>query len=270
MLLQFAKGGFQEARGSGGVGDYYFENVMEELDSPAEWFHSLNSSTLFFIPPTPAGAQPGTQQPPPAVVYVDQMPRVLQFRGDADDPVHHLTLRGFNVTHASPTYLESYEAPSGGDWSIHRGGAVFVEGAANVTLDGLRFDQCDGNALFLSNAVRDCVVKDCDFWRTGDSAIAVVGSTRLMDGTANSFPAHNTFETNWIDTVGVNTKQVSCFMKAVTHANTVVGNVCYDGPRAGFNWNDQVCVEDMCGGYSCQPTHTHTHANTMPTGGAHH
>jgi hypothetical protein len=33
----FSAGGFQDARGSNDAGNFYIENVMEELDSPGEW-----------------------------------------------------------------------------------------------------------------------------------------------------------------------------------------------------------------------------------------
>ena len=118
--MKFSRGGWQEARG-GGIGgnggrghpqDYFVENVFEELDAESEYFHDRASALLYFIPPANTSAPP--------TVYVDQMPRVIQFRGSEAAPVQHITLRGFNVTHASPTYLQSYEVPSGGDWSIHR------------------------------------------------------------------------------------------------------------------------------------------------------
>jgi hypothetical protein len=105
-----------------------------------------------------------------------------------------------------------------------RGGAVFIDGAVGISLEQIKFDQCDGNGVFLSNFVRNSTVKDCDFWRTGDSAIAAVGSTKLMDGTANTYPAFNTIDGNWIDTVGVNTKQTSCYFKSVTYSNTIKNN----------------------------------------------
>ena len=38
-------------------------------------------------------------------------------------------------------YLERYETPSGGDWSIHRGAAVFVDGAVDVHVDGCTFSE---------------------------------------------------------------------------------------------------------------------------------
>lgn len=39
---------------------------------------------------------------------------------------------------------------SGGDWSLHRGGSVFLEGTEHVTVNGCTFRRVDGNALFFS------------------------------------------------------------------------------------------------------------------------
>ena len=35
----------------------------------------------------------------------------------------------------------SPQVPSAGDWSIHRGGTVFIEGAENINVSGCFFDQ---------------------------------------------------------------------------------------------------------------------------------
>jgi hypothetical protein len=43
--------------------------------------------------------------------------------------VKHVTLANVTIAHAAPTYLEPYEVSSGGDWAIHRGAAVFIDGA---------------------------------------------------------------------------------------------------------------------------------------------
>ena len=54
---------------------------------------------------------------------------VVRVVGSADAPVRHVRLENVTIAHAEATYMQPYEVPSGGDWSIHRGGAVFVEGA---------------------------------------------------------------------------------------------------------------------------------------------
>jgi hypothetical protein len=230
--MDFAKGGFQEARGSSGTGAMYIENVLKELDAPNEWWLDVKARTLYYLP---AG---NSSTSGAGVVEAALLPRLVQFRGSAEAPVSHISLVGFNISRAAPTYLESYEDPSGGDWSIHRGAAVFLDGATHVTLERLRFDQVDGNGVFLSNHAANNSVLECDFWRTGDTAVAAVGSTRGMNGTAATYPAHNTIANNHMDTVGVHMKQTSCYFKAQTYANTISNNVCHDGPRAGINFND--------------------------------
>ena len=40
--------------------------------------------------------------------------------------------------------------PSGGDWGLYRGGAIFVEGAEDVTIQHNTLTRLDGNAVFVS------------------------------------------------------------------------------------------------------------------------
>jgi hypothetical protein len=243
----FSRGGNQEAEGTfGGCGDVYIENLREELDAPGEWWLDTDNSTLFFA--LPSGWTEAQLQAAP--IEAPLMQRVIQVRGSAAEPAHDLSFEGFNLTHAAPTYLESYEATSGGDWSVHRGGAVFLDGAERVTFRSISFDQLDGNGVFFSNHVRDSAVEHCDFWRTGDSAMLSVGSApggdaRLASGAM--MPLNNSFSFNWIEEVGVHIKQTSCFFKSMSQS-IVRGNVCYNGPRAGVNWNDGMPGGDIVEG----------------------
>jgi hypothetical protein len=111
----------------------YVENLLEELDAPGEWWVDASAGKLHFM--LPNGWSEGDLQE--SDVVVPQLQRLIQFRGSPEAPVHDIILEGFNITHSAPTYLESYEAPSGGDWSIHRGAAVFLDGAERITLQHL-------------------------------------------------------------------------------------------------------------------------------------
>jgi hypothetical protein len=144
-------------------------------------------------------------------VEAPQLKTLIELRGTAAAPVVGVSFAGFNLTGSAQTFLESYEAPSGGDWSVHRGAAVFLQGAENISFSGMRFDQLEGNGVFFSNHVKHSEVVDCDFWRTGDSAVLAVGSTKLSNATASEYPSLNTIARNWIDTLGVNMKQVSTY-----------------------------------------------------------
>eukprot|EP01084_Bolivina_argentea_P021555 40055_1 len=44
----FSRGGFQGARGNRNGEHFYIENVMEELDSPTEWFYNTTTRILYY------------------------------------------------------------------------------------------------------------------------------------------------------------------------------------------------------------------------------
>lgn len=101
--------------------DYFVENILEELDDPGEWF--LEKETLHMIPPV--GMTPSAT----SVVEAAVEPRVIQLRGASDtDFAHDIIIKGLTVARSAPTFMKDYEMPSGGDWSIHRGGAIFLDG----------------------------------------------------------------------------------------------------------------------------------------------
>ena len=58
-----------------------------------------------------------------------------------------------------------------------------------------------------------------------------------MAGT-DEYPAFNTIERNFVDTVGVWVKQSAAYFKSLARENTVRDNVFMNGPRSGINYND--------------------------------
>ena len=46
-------------------------------------------------------------------------------------------------------YEEQWEVPSGGDWALHRSGAVFLQGTKDAHISGGVFKRLDGNAIML-------------------------------------------------------------------------------------------------------------------------
>ena len=224
-------GGFQECRGANiNSNKFYVENIEELQDDAREWFLKADGAgapSLRYIPP--AGLD--INNPSTAVVGA-VLKRVIEVEGAAG-----VTLRGLTITATAPTFLESYECPSGGDWSIHRGAAVFVEDSSDITIEGLTFDQVSGNALMFSNEVMDSTVRKCLFKEVGDSAISMLGSTQQMVGVAGKglYPSRNLIESNLVDVVGVYGKQTSAYFKAKSRANVVRRNVFMNGPRAGVS-----------------------------------
>jgi hypothetical protein len=127
-----------------------------------------------------------------------------------------LKVNGFEVTGTRSTFMEMYEVPSGGDWSIHRSGAIFVQDAETVSVTNCLFNMTGGNGVFLSNHVQNSTIGHNEFTLTGDSAIASLGSTEGVDGTAPTYPNQNTIANNHIHDFGVYGKQTSCYFQAIT------------------------------------------------------
>jgi len=213
VRINFGYGGYQEARGSGVNGGQhaYIENVLEELDAPGEFFFDAATSRLFVLPNM---SVPELQA---ATFAVPLLNSVIVVNGSAAGGggggfATSISFEGFTVTQTRVTFLEQFEVPSGGDWAVHRGGALFVQDAENVTVAGLFFDQVGGNAIVLSNHVAGSTVADNEIHFSGDSAVVSIGSTNLIDGSAPTFPTGNTIARNHAHETGVYTKQTSCIV----------------------------------------------------------
>ena len=213
----------------------YIENVFEELDSPGEWFFDAASSQLFVLPNM---SVPELQAATLAMPVLDSVIVVNGSQTAAGAFASSISFAGFTVTQTRVTYLEIFQIPSGGDWSVHRGASLFVQDSENITVAGLRFDQVGGNAIILSNHVAGSTVADNEVELSGDSAIVSLGSTNLIDGSAPTYPTGNLIARNHLHSTGVYTKQTSCYAHQLSANATIVDNVCYNGPRAGVNIND--------------------------------
>ena len=212
-------GGWQEARGSD-IGpqytntrfnnSYFVENIKEELDYAGEWFLDVQEGALYIVPPA------GKSIESLSLVPVHR-PTVVEIRGDANAPVTGVTIANLTIAHAAATFLEPYEVPSGGDWAIHRGAAIFIDGAHAVHVEGNHFDQIDGNGVFLSRHVRNCSVRLNVMTDIGDSGILVVGASgrhRTYQATNLNYPAYNTIEKNYVGNNGVWSKQsAACLLR---------------------------------------------------------
>lgn len=247
-------------------------SVCAQLDSPREWFADFAEHKLYYMPNGTA--------PPPSTVIVPRLATLISITGDAQQQATGVTLRGLTFTHSLTTFLGEYEVPSGGDWSMHRGGAIFATGTAGLLVEGCHFDRLGGNGLMLSAKNRDATISGSEFSWIGDNAIAQMGTVKfdrtenmdpmsndLMDATDGYHPEGTTVQSCLFREIGVYGKQVSAFASALSFKTTINGSIFYNGPRAGINWND-----GMGGGNSITcvlllaPYVTHAHSCSISRG----
>ncbi|MGH9454330.1 MAG: right-handed parallel beta-helix repeat-containing protein, partial [Terriglobia bacterium] len=181
---------------------FYIENVFEELDAPGEWYLDEKAAVLYAMP------EEGVDMAA-ARVEAPVLEQVVKFEGTEEEPVHDVVLKGFRIAHTRSTFLDQYETPSLSDWSIHRGGAVMLEGARNCRVEDCWFDAVGGNGAFLNRYNRGNVVTGCKFTESGDSAICLVGAQETTNGTRRDFPYECQATNNLIHDCGVFGKQIA-------------------------------------------------------------
>ena len=171
--------------------------------------------------------------------------------GTAAAPVRGVSFAGVGFRDTAYSYMAPHAMPSGGDWAMRRDAAVFVEGAEDFALDGCVLERLDGNAVMLSGYNRRAQVTRNEFAWIGDTAIAAWGKTTSRDatyaaaapglgedGTGGEQPWFTNVSYNYVHEIGVWEKQSSFYVQFVTQQNVIEGNVAYNGPRAGVNFND--------------------------------
>ena len=117
----FSGGGNQGGEGSDTAGEWFIENVLEELDAPNEFFFSAEERKLYLY-------YNGTAALPPSDVVAPALAQLIAFRGSALAPVRNVSLVDLTFRDTRPTYMDPRGNPSGGDWALERSGAIFLEG----------------------------------------------------------------------------------------------------------------------------------------------
>lgn len=214
---------------------FFIENVFEELDAPGEWYLDSDHGVLYSIPPEQVNLEK-------ELVEAPILETVISVQGTQRQPVEYINFIGFRIAHTASTYLNTYATPSRGDWTIHRGGGVFMEGAEHCAIEGCFFDALGGNALFLNGYNRSNRIYGNRFSDIGDSAICLVGRGEQIQGTNRPLPNGNLISNNLIHDCGFFGKQIAGVFLAVSENNVVSHNHIYNMPRAA------ICIDDGWGG----------------------
>ena len=234
--LEFSSGGQQGPWGSGAAPGWWFvENALGLLDEPREWFARDGTApgeraTLFYKPN-------GTAELSGPMV-ASTLDSLIEIRGTAARPVQDIVIEGIGFMHTEVAYNKQYESHGGGGITIHRGGALVIEGAVGVTVSDCLFDSVGGHGIVLSDFVRHATIEKSEFRWIGDSAIVSLGSTALLDATAELYPIGNRIISNLIHEVGIYAKQGCGYYQAKSAATTIFGNIIFGGPRAGIELTD--------------------------------
>lgn len=232
--FEFSSGGFQGSIGQGGKGgEWYMENVLEELDAPMEWFYDAGTAKLYYV-------HNSTGPPSPDTVFEVVMTKtIFTYNGTKENPITNVSLRGVTIRDTAYTYLDPHGAPSGGDWALQRSGAVTIAGTEGAVIDSSLFTRVDGLGVFISGYNRNLTIHNSTFEWIGGSAMAAWGDTsytlnangtrtipwpRGPDARDGNFPLGTRILSNVVSDIGVWQKQVSMWFQATSAQTLIQGN----------------------------------------------
>lgn len=224
------------------------ENVFEELDQAGEWYLDGENSELYYWPTNDinlANAQ----------IEGVSLKHLIEISGSEEKPAHSITVSGIGFEHTQRTLMETYEPLLRSDWTIYRGGALFIEGSENVKIQDCEFSNLGGNVIFVSNYNRGLEISGNHIHDSGASAISFVGSADAVRSPSfqygkyvplaeidtargpanNNFPKSCTVDNNLIYRIGRIEKQTAGVQISMAMNITVSNNSIYDIPRSGIN-----------------------------------
>jgi hypothetical protein len=157
LLTIFIGGGqmnlyrFNSGTNIGDKSRFFIENVFEELDAPGEFYFNKETRELFVCPykvifhSERQGVILTFSQKDDldtATLVTPIVDNLLHFKGhprpwntnDARMWIQHVHFKDLTFTETAPTYLEVYDVPSNGDWTIHRGGTLLFETARHMSV----------------------------------------------------------------------------------------------------------------------------------------
>ena len=253
IAWRFGEGGWQQVQGPvagermNKQGNCWFavENLLEEIDTPGEWYHATTARKLYYWPNTTSPFRGGKLQ-----VTVGGLEVVVALQGTgspqvqaekgAGVPVENITLEGLEFAHSGQSYLtRPYEVPSNGDFAVLRAAAVFVENATRIKITRCKIERPGGNGLMLSNHVSHSNISLNEIAWAGENALVLMGSSALNSGIGiDSYPSDNFIGHNHLHHFGVWGKNSAGVLQAVGMHNKIVYNVIHSGPRSGATYND--------------------------------
>ena len=237
--IVFGDGGWQAGQGGTFGSEFFVENMPELLSMPGEWFQDAESSTLAMVR--------NASDPADAELVGAELASLIRVEGTQRAPVTDVRILGLTFRHTAVDYLEPYEVPGGGDQSVHRGAAVFVEGAERVAVSNCSFDSLDGSAIFFSRYNRDSSVTRSEFSKLGSAAVIIMGEANLIDGTSGNYPNRTVVAENLIRDGGVWSKNYlgGSIFQALAARSVIAQNIIYNTPRSCLTFNDNFVSRTM-------------------------
>lgn len=137
---------------------YYALNILEELDSPGEWYLDRKNGMLFFWPPS-------------------SIDKGITIASVLEDLMVH-------IDHADYVHFEGIV------FECSRGEAIKIEGGSHNLIAGCTIRNMGSNGVRI-NGGHNNGIKSCDIYNTGDGGIVINGGDRKKLTPAGNYAVNN-------------------------------------------------------------------------------
>ena len=243
---------FKDAQIKGGVqvGDpSYFQNALELLDEPGEWYFDRQAGEIYYMPRD--GENMGN-----AEVVVPILEQLLSLEGTLQDPVKNITFEGLEFrygtfvkpgTHGFAEIQATFTKDPEINDNMH---SHFVKTSAGIELSGAngivfrycKFSRFGGAGINISHGSKNNLIQGCQITEIGGSGIQV-GGFNLADAHPQDtleIVSNNKIDNNVIYNIGTIYKGgigvISGYTEGTQITNNEIFDIAYSGISVGWGW----------------------------------
>ncbi|AZA82125.1 peptide-binding protein [Chryseobacterium lactis] len=246
------EGGWQNNRPSPLHKQFRFvENIFEELNAPGEWFLDKEKKLLYYYPFKDSDLL-GSK------IEVSRFKNSIEIKGGEGNPLSNIEIRNLSFLHNERSFMQTKEPLLRSDWTIYRGGSLFLNNTQNIRITGCQFIDVGGNAIMLSGYNKGNLIRGNYIIGAGASGISFVGETdavrspsfryedsvpyeqldKIPGPKSDHYPQQCIAENNLIHDIGRIEKQSAGIQIDIASQIAVRYNSIYNTPRAGINIGD--------------------------------
>jgi hypothetical protein len=230
---------------------YYFENAIEFLDAPGEWYLDATTQELFYKP------RPG-EDLTSAVVVAPRVETLVRIQSTLDAPAHHIQFHGLTFEHtiwllpnsegfigdqASIAFTQRLPTDQVTSYPGDRLPAAFhLESASNIRLERNTFQHLGGSAINLYAAAQDNALIGNVITDVSGSGISLDLNLEGNPTDARKVSRRNFISNNYITGIGRDYYQSVGIMAGYTDTTVIEHNELTDMPYSaisvGWGWAD--------------------------------
>jgi len=230
---------------------FFFENALELLDAPGEWYLNTSTNELFYRPR--AGEDMAT-----AVVIAPELEQLVRLQGTLSAPIHHVQFRGINFEYSN--WLVPNSEGFVGDQACviftqllpgdeitsypgHRHpAAVHVEAANNIVFERNVFHHLGSSGVNFYMAVQDSQFVGNVIADAAACGVAVDLNLEGNPSDTRKISRRNTIKNNYITRTGRDYYQSVGIAVSYTDASVIERNelhdMSYSGISVGWGWDN--------------------------------